>query len=79
LLFRVFGQQALKGANSNPILETLMLSNVNLGKYLSPLKYRFPLLFLIKSLSIIAEKREIMAFTVLKAEKTRKIVKNPIW
>ena len=56
-------------ANSNPILETRIVSNVNLGKYLLPLKYKFQHPFLIKSLPKIAEKREIMAFTTLKRPK----------
>jgi len=44
------------------------------------LKYTFLLLFLIKFLSKIAEKREIMAFTTLKRPKNHeKVVKNTIW
>jgi hypothetical protein len=64
-------------ANSKPISYKAMLIWANIS---GCLKYRFPHPFLVKSRPKIAEKREIMAFTVSKRpENHEKVVKNPIW
>jgi hypothetical protein len=71
------GWQSQNEPNSNPISNETMLIWANIS---GCLKYRFPNPFLIKSWPKIAEKREIMAFTVLKRPKNHeKAVRNPIW